>query len=227
MNAPAMQSQGEQRDEGLIRRWLALGRTMDLRGDVLQAGRELIRCYDQPHRRYHNLDHLWDCLGVFSEHDGLAHDPAAAEAALWFHDAVYEVGAGDNEARSAEMARDVLEQMGLEAARIQAIAGSVLATDHRSPPDTADARLVCDVDLSILGQGAQKYDAYAAAIRAEAGLPDREFNRRRAGFLRAMLARPHVFHTDAFRGRFEAAARRYMRRELNALTGSLAQEKGT
>src|SRR4051794_11156548 len=65
---------------------------------------ELRSLCHEPHRRYHGAGHagvLW--------HRHLAHggdpDDAVAAHAIAYHDAVYMVGAADNEARSAELWR--------------------------------------------------------------------------------------------------------------------------
>ena len=67
----------------------------------------LLRGWHEPHRAYHGPDHLRDCLGRLDEAavTGSVHD--LAEVALWYHDVVYQPGAPDNEARSAELAESI------------------------------------------------------------------------------------------------------------------------
>ncbi len=204
-------------DEKLLPRWRDLCRRLGLRGQTLGAGRNLVRRYGEPHRRYHNAEHLTECLGMLARFKAPAEDPDAAEAAVWFHDAIYVVGARDNERRSAALARAVLTKLGLDASRADAVARMIVATEHREEPPTPDAKLVCDADLSILARPWARYARFAAAIREEAHLPAAEFNRLRAAFLNSLLAREHVFHTDAFRREFESAARANMRREIESL----------
>ncbi len=61
---------------------------------------ELTRRYEEPHRRYHALPHIADML-----HRGrdLQLDDVQV-AAIWFHDAIYDPRALDNEAQSAALA---------------------------------------------------------------------------------------------------------------------------
>jgi predicted metal-dependent HD superfamily phosphohydrolase len=198
--------EGRSIEERLLRRWLELAQGVGLRGDVSGAGHDLLAYYGERHRRYHGLTHLTACLDLLDEVGNLADDPHLAGLALWFHDAIYEVGATDNEARSAALADGLLKSLGLANAKCATVARTILATDHRTLPQIADARLVCDIDLSILGSRPAEYDRYARDIEAEAGLPPREFRQRRADFLRGMLARPRLFHTEPLRTRFEASA---------------------
>ena len=64
---------------------------------------QLLQAYSEPQRHYHTLQHLAECLQLQSESAHLAQHPAEIAIALWFHDAVYDVKAHDNEARSAAL----------------------------------------------------------------------------------------------------------------------------
>jgi predicted metal-dependent HD superfamily phosphohydrolase len=50
---------------------------------------ELVSLYVQPHRHYHNLRHLAECLAAFDSVRSMANQPVAIELAIWFHDTVY------------------------------------------------------------------------------------------------------------------------------------------
>lgn len=67
--------------------------------------RALVARYSEAHRRYHTLQHLRECLGLFDSVRHLASRAAEVEVALWFHDAIYDVERHDNEAQSAVWAR--------------------------------------------------------------------------------------------------------------------------
>ena len=94
-------------------------------------------------------------------------------------------------------------------------------TTHRVPPPDHDARVVVDLDLTILGKSAKEFDRYEAEIRAEYGLvPEPLFRARRAKILRAFLdrnLRPSIYLTEVFRSRYEAAARENLARSLAKL----------
>ena len=54
---------------------------------VLEA---LVARWAEPHRRYHTLEHLRECLALFDEHRAQARHPGEVALAVWFHDAVYD-----------------------------------------------------------------------------------------------------------------------------------------
>ena len=108
--------------------------------------------YREPHRAYHTLAHVEHVLRQFDGVRHLANDPDAVELALWFHDVVYDLGSGSNEEDSAALARAAALEMGMSEARADRASNLVLATKHNAAPTQADARLVVDIDLSILGQ---------------------------------------------------------------------------
>ena len=142
----------------------------------------------------------------------------AVGLALWFHDAIYMPGAADNEARSARVAQEALTALGMAKPEVCRVMSLIEATAHREPPASVDAELICDIDLSILGRAWPVYERYAAAIRSEYAMPPDEFALQRAKFLRSMLDRGRIFHTDHFRNRFEQTARENMQRELAGLS---------
>ncbi|RVD62485.1 hypothetical protein EN750_21345, partial [Mesorhizobium sp. M7A.F.Ca.ET.027.03.2.1] len=67
--------------------------------DALKS--ELLALYRAPGRHYHNLSHIEAMLALAGDCRELLGDPQAIEAAIWFHDAVYDSKAKDNEAQSA------------------------------------------------------------------------------------------------------------------------------
>ena len=182
------------------------------------AADELVSRYAEPHRRYHTLQHLAECLALFERHRELAQRPGEVALALWFHDAVYELRGHDNEAGSAAWAARALAGAGADAAVAGRVDALVLATRHDAVPDSPDARLLVDIDLAILGAAPARFDAYERQIRDEyAFVPGPLFRAKRAEILRAFAARPALYATPALRGLLEAPARANLARAIAAL----------
>lgn len=181
--------------------------------------------YGEPHRAYHTLDHIADCLKEFDEVSDLAQHPEAVELALWYHDTVYEprAGDGDNERRSAELAAcHLLPVTHLTLEFVTRVHLSILATAHKRPPYDPDAQLVVDIDLASLGYAQEIFDQNNAHIRTEYSfVPDALFNARRAEILRGFLppARPRIYYTDYFYRKYEESARANLQRCLNPMHG--------
>ena len=203
--------------------WEGLCRRLGLAGDVAGVWGQLRSHYGEAWRAYHNLGHVGDCLAACASCRELEFDRDAVEAALWFHDVIYVVGGKDSEARSAEFARECLASLGAWPAFVERVVGLILATDHRGAPPDIEGQIVCDIDLCILGRGIDVYDRYAAAIQAEVGLAEHVYVPHRQAFLRGMLTKERIFHTDYFGSRYEAAARVNMRRELQEWVSRMGQ----
>ena len=202
------------------RRWHALWRRLGARGDPSVAYDDLARRYAEPHRSYHTLEHVARCLAEWDGARNEASDPDSGEMALWFHDAVYDPRAGDNEARSADLAAAACRAAGLPDPFARRVTESILDTRHAAPPATHDGELVVDADLAILGQPAEAFAAYEAGIRQEyAWVPDPTYRTGRSEILRRLLDRPAVYATAHFKARYEAPARR----NLEALIARLRE----
>lgn len=189
--------------------------------EVDAAGTDLLARWAQPHRRYHDLEHLGEVLDAV---DGLADDaadPAVVRLAAWFHDAVYDGRPGDDEEASAVLAERVLASLGVPADRAGRVAALVRMTAAHSPTDDdADAAVLSDADLAILAAPPERYARYAAAVRAEyAHVPDDAFRAGRAAVLRGLVVAPHLFRTAHGRAQWEHAARANVAAELATLEG--------
>lgn len=191
-------------------RWEAVCRELG-RGCVTARAR-LEKHYGEPHRRYHTLQHIRDCLACFDTVRDAADQPAHLEFALWFHDIIYDPRAPDNERRSAETACRFLA----DPADAHTITALILATGHDTVVKERDAQLIADVDLGVLGSPPAVYDTYAVAIRQEyAWVGDADFAAGRRRVLEHFLAADRLYRHPALRERFEAQARENLRREIS------------
>ena len=189
-------------------RWDALWRSAGVQPPTGWYER-LTAAYAEAQRHYHTQQHIAECLAEFDQARHLATEPIAVELALWFHDAVYNPRASDNEEQSAALARRCLSEAGIRSKLSEAVSKLIMATKHNSSPGDADAALIVDVDLSILGQPEARFAQYEEQIRREyAWVPKPIFKSKRAEILRRFLAREHIYATELFRGKYEPQARR-------------------
>jgi predicted metal-dependent HD superfamily phosphohydrolase len=206
----------------MIERWPSLWtqawRDLRLPTPAPEVLAELLRRWTEPHRRYHTLQHLSECLAVFECDRALSEHPGEVAIAVWFHDVVYDSGRHDNEAASADLARRVLLKAGGDAAVAERVHAAIMTTRHSAMPTTPDERLLVDIDLAILGAEPARFAEYEAQIRDEYGfVPDAVFRSKRAEILSAFLARPVLFSTPALAQRFDAPARANLSRAIATL----------
>ena len=178
----------------------------------------VIACYSEPHRKYHTVRHLDECLAKLQELRTEANHPEEVELALWFHDAVYDTKRQDNEAKSAEWARATATAANLPGAVGERIYNLILATRHDAEPSEFDEKVLVDVDLSILGEAPERFDEYESQIREEySWVPTIEFRSKRREILKRLLARASIFSTRKFAEAYEARARANLERSIKRL----------
>ena len=95
-------------------------------------------------RAYHTVQHLDECFARLDEASSLAACLPEIELALWFHDAVYDVRAHDNEERSARWAQSAAREAGLSGAVRDRLQLLILATKHMAAPPSRDAALLVE-----------------------------------------------------------------------------------
>jgi predicted metal-dependent HD superfamily phosphohydrolase len=184
--------------------------------ELRAAAADLVRRWDEPQRRYHDRTHLLAVLEVVDDCAG----SDRVRLAAWFHDAVYDPRASGNEQASAALATEVLGALGAPVAVAADVARLVMLTaGHATSAGDAEGELLCDADLSVLGQDPQGYADYAERIRAEyAHVPDDAFREGRAAILRALLALPTLFRRPDLAARWQSQARTNLRTELQSLS---------
>lgn len=181
---------------------------------------ELVASYGEPHRKYHTLQHLTECLQTFEKVRPLAQRPAEVELALWFHDAMYDVKRGDNEAQSADWSRRELEAASVPPDAVNRVHDLVKATRHTEVPTHGDQQLLVDVDLSILGASDERFKEYEQQIRDEyAFVPGWIFRRKRRAILTSFLGRGRIYSTDHFHLALEQRARENLSRAISGNAG--------
>ena len=214
-------------DAALAAAWSSLDRPAPA---SLQA--ELMTAWSEPHRHHHDQRHLRECLALWTRwHE---HSPRAGEVAiaLWFHDAIYDPKASSNELNSAAWAARSLARAGADSDTAQRVHDLVMATQHGFTQETAlaalrsspDAQLLLDIDLSILGSPAERFERYDQDVRKEyAWVPGFRYQEARAQVLQTFLDRPRMYHGERAVALLEAQARINLAAALSFTSRRLAQ----
>jgi predicted metal-dependent HD superfamily phosphohydrolase len=178
--------------------------------------------YATPPRAYHNAQHVLEVLRHVDAADreaGWAH-PAEVRLAVLYHDAIYEAGRGDNEARSAELAREHLQRWPQPDVDVDRVCELILLTARHGQIDPAtldrDAAQFLDCDMAIVGSDPATFAAYDRAIAAEyrGQVPGWLYKLNRRRFLKGLLGRERIFLSDWGHARFDAQARVNLRRAV-------------
>ena len=99
-------------------------------GGSLAAFDDVVGRHREPHRRYHGVRHVTWVVRHVHDLAGSVEvtDLGAVTMAAFFHDAVYNPRAGDNEHQSAALATRVLGELGWEEDRTRAVSALIEAT---------------------------------------------------------------------------------------------------
>lgn len=177
----------------------------------------LADAYAEPHRHYHNAEHVSACLGLLQEYRETAERLHEIAVAMCFHDAVYDTRRGDNEELSAQWAAKFLTTAGADAARVDRIRNHILATKTHIA-DSSDTVLMIDIDLAILGVDEDRFEDYDSAIRREYHwVPEDEYRNARAAVLGTFLDRDTIYRQPVIHNRFEQPARANLSRKIDEL----------
>jgi predicted metal-dependent HD superfamily phosphohydrolase/GNAT superfamily N-acetyltransferase len=180
--------------------------------------------YMEPQRHYHTLVHLDELLTHFSTVEqemgsNTFSDRDSVLFTLFFHDAVYDPHAKDNEEQSAVLFAQFSKNK-LPAPTIEKVSSFILQTkSHLSVLESAPQDLLyfLDMDLAILGAPKERYIRYADEIRSEyKHVPHDLFAKGRSGVLRNFLGQ-RLFKTPFFRERLELRARVNLQWEIMRL----------
>ena len=154
-----------------------------------------------------------DVLATVKSLTSFAKNLNAVKLAAWLHDVIYDSRASDNEDRSAEYAERLCEELSVPEGGL--VASLIRKTKTHVAEDDADAKVLIDADLAILGASETVYKDYADKIRQEYGwVPESEYRAGRRRVLESFLTRPKIYH---FLGHLEESARRSLADESAGL----------
>lgn len=194
---------------------------------MFKPPQHVIDAYNEPHRKYHNLDHIESILNkipLFVEAYKLNESHVLClEILAWYHDVVYLPGWKMNEAKSSMIYGDDKKWLPVVTGGSRIIdtivkTGSYEGHATHTDPPTFIAAIFFDLDLADMGT--DSYVENSFKIREEFGeFSDLQWLAGRQKFLSDFLSRPFVYHTSLGYKLWEEKARRNMENELHFLKG--------
>ncbi|NQY13859.1 MAG: hypothetical protein HRT81_08390 [Henriciella sp.] len=180
--------------------------------------------YGEAQRHYHNWQHIEALLGHFKTIVDQLSDPDSVLWALYWHDAIYDPQASDNEDKSADLLLEMAAS-DLPAASLTRADRIIRATKQHLVPaglaaeDQADLELFLDIDLSILAASPSVFDTYETHIRSEyAFVPGPVYVQARRAILQGFLKRDRLYFSDFFFAQWETQARSNLSGSIEQLT---------
>jgi len=179
---------------------------------------EIEQAYSQPNRHYHNLEHLAYMMQKVDEYDAQIQQIDCVKFAVFYHDFIYSATSKNNEDRSAETAGEKCQKLGLSEQQIAKCQTHILATKSHAFNKDMDTNYLIDIDLGIIGESIEMYEAYAKKIRQEYIIfPDFLYKPGRKKVLEHFLHMDSIYKTTEFQKAFESQARKNLRWELDNL----------
>ncbi|MBC9228630.1 metal-dependent hydrolase [bacterium SPL81] len=168
---------------------------------------KLIVAYSEKQRAYHTVQHLYECLVLLESIRVDLNDANAVALALWFHDAVYEPQAKDNELKSAELFEQYLAQ-DLSIDIVEKIKRWIIATQKHEATDELDLQFLLDIDLAILAASPERFEEYEQQIQQEYAWVDPDvYSIKRKQVLAHFYQTEPLYQTEYFQQNFEQRAK--------------------
>lgn len=172
---------------------------------------KLIAAYSEKQRAYHTLQHLYECLALLESIRADLNDADAVELALWFHDAVYDPQAKDNELKSAELFKQYLAQ-DLSNDIVEKIKRWIVATQMHESTNELDLQFLLDIDLAILAVSPARFTEYEQQIQKEYAWVDPDvYSIKRKQVLAHFYQTVPLYQTEYFQQNFEQRAKGNLR----------------
>lgn len=177
--------------------------------------------YQESHRQYHTLRHIYQCYQEFDEVIGQLAWPDAIEATIWFHDAIYEPKKNNNEQESSNYAFNVLVRAGQGGCFARPVSNFILYTDYSKLPGveaSQDHKYLHDIDLSVFGQPWDEIIRWEEGIRYEyAWVPEKTYLTKRIEILAGFLKQEPIYLTEYFQKKYETRAKENLARLIQHL----------
>ena len=179
---------------------------------------EIEKKYSGRSRYYHNLQHLETLFEEIEHVKDKIKNFNTISFSIFYHDIIYDATSKLNEEKSADVAKERLEILGLNNEYLQQVYEQILATKSHQKSEDEDTNFLLDADLSILGKSSQVYVEYTKQIRKEYSIyPDFLYKPGRKKVLQHFLELESIFKTEFFRNKYEIQARENIEYELKGL----------
>ncbi len=172
---------------------------------------DLFGRYAEPHRYYHGFPHVMEMLKEFEHVKHLCINPNAVEMSLWCGRAVYRMDWANNEEKSAEFIKKILDQAQVAELFIREVTRLILLTKkQRTTQKDHDGALRLDIELAVLGSSPGVFSQYERNIRKEydsVGISREAFIAQRTEILIQLIIQKFIYRTQYFREKYEQSAR--------------------
>lgn len=189
---------------------------------TLQEMSMLTTLYTQPHRHYHNINHINDCLTELENYPGLSSENIRiVEKAIWYHDAVYNPYSKNNEVNSAMlipsgywMDDNKVREIILATAK-HSITQVAKDKDGNETPLPLATQIMLDIDLAGFGKPTPECLQNGENVRKEYyKTNDQDFFTGRLNFLRKIMQRKSLYYTDYFKEKYHAQSQENIKIEM-------------
>jgi len=178
---------------------------------------QLYDLYTDSKRHYHNLAHIFNLLNLLDKYKTSIEQSLLFELAVWYHDAIYNAKAKDNELQSALLVQKLFSKY-LDVTSLAYVDALIMSTEGHFPRvENQDAYLFLDFDLSILAAEPSVYNLYSEAIWQEYKIAYIKllYKMGRKKVLKNFLAREKIYFSPVFFTNYEVKARQNIGLELN------------
>lgn len=168
---------------------------------------------------FHNIDHTKDVVKAATfladYYQVPADDRQVVLLAAWFHDTGYSSGsARSHEKISKEVATDFLQQHQVDAATIEKVGNSIMATQWPQCPVNLTEQILCDADLFHLGTDA--FEEKNKQLRKELNaLFDKKLSKKEWREKNIVFLQQHRYFTDYARKNLQPVKQQHLQELLD------------
>lgn len=175
----------------------------------------LTKQYTEPHRHYHTLEHIAYMFNTAKEYGVELNE--AQRLAIWWHDAVYELGSPINENDSVVLMKNTIDLSDDLLVR----ATDIIFDTQSHVPKTQESAIVCDLDMFVFADNFNVHHRYTQQIQREfKDIPRDEYRTGRIKFLQKLRDTP-ILYSNMF-GKYRLHAVHAIDKEISDMTMLMA-----